>query len=47
MEARDAFGAEGRLKAAAEVERCAEVLEAFAQEIYEHQSAAESEPIED
>jgi hypothetical protein len=44
VEARDAFGAEGRLKAAAEVERCAEVLEAFAQEIYEHQRAAESEP---
>ena len=47
VEARDAFGAEGRLKAAAEVERCAEVLEAFAQEIYEHQRAAESEPDED
>ena len=43
VEARDAFGAEGRFKAAAEVERCAEVLEAFAQEIYEHQRAAESE----
>jgi hypothetical protein len=41
--ARDAFGAEGRAQAEAEVERCAEVLEAFAQEIYEHQSAAESE----
>ena len=47
VEARDVFGAENRLKATAEVERCAEVLEAFAQEIYAHQSAAESEPIED
>ena len=47
VEARDAFGAEGRFKAATEVERCAEVLEAFAQEIYEHQRAAESEPDED
>jgi hypothetical protein len=44
VEARDAFGAEGRAQAVAEVERCAEVLEAFAQEIYEHQRAAESEP---
>lgn len=43
VEARDAFGAKGRAKAAAEVERCAEVLEAFAQEIYEHQSALENE----
>jgi Protein ChrB, N-terminal len=42
VETRDVFGAEGRFKAAAEVERCAEVLEAFAQEIYEHQRAAES-----
>ena len=41
--ARDAFGAEGRVRAEAEVERCAEVLEAFAQEIYEHQRVAESE----
>jgi uncharacterized protein YdbL (DUF1318 family) len=41
--ARDAFGAEGRVQAEAEVERCAEVLEAFAQEIYEHQRAAESQ----
>ena len=40
---RDAFSAEGRVQAEAEVERCAEVLEAFAQEIYEHQRAAESE----
>jgi hypothetical protein len=37
----DAFGAEGRARA--EVERCTEALEAFAQEIYEHQRAAESE----
>ncbi len=41
--ARDAFGAGGRARAEAEVGRCAEVLEAFAQEIYEHQRAAESE----
>jgi hypothetical protein len=41
--ARDAFGAEGRVQAEAEVERCAEVLETFAQEIYEHQRAAESD----
>lgn len=43
VEARDAFGAEGRARAEAEVERCAEVLEAFAQEIYERQRAAEGE----
>lgn len=43
VEARDAFRAEGRRKAAEEVERCAEVLEAFAQEIYERQRAAEDE----
>lgn len=43
VEARDAFGAEGREQAAREVERCAEVLEAFAQEIYEYQRIAEDE----
>jgi hypothetical protein len=43
VEARDAFGAEGRARAAEEVGRCAEVLEAFAQEIYEHQRIAEGE----
>jgi hypothetical protein len=43
VEARDTFGAEGRVRAAAEVERCAGVLEAFAQEIYEHQRALEGE----
>ena len=43
VEARDTFGADGRARAAAEVERCAEVLEAFAHEIYEHQRAAEDE----
>ena len=43
VKARDAFGAEGRARAAREVERCAGVLEAFAQEIYEHQRAAEEE----
>ena len=43
VEARDAFGADSRARAAAEVERCAEVLEAFAQEIYEHQRVVEDE----
>jgi uncharacterized protein YdbL (DUF1318 family) len=43
VEARDAFGAEGRAQATKEVERCAGVLEAFAQEIYEHQRVAEDE----
>ena len=43
VEDRDAFGAEGRSRAAREVERCAGVLEAFAQEIYEHQRVAEDE----
>ena len=38
VQARDTFGAEGQARAAAEVERCAEVLAAFAQEIYEHQA---------
>lgn len=43
VEARDTFGAEGRVRAAEEVERCSGVLEAFAQEIYEHQRALEGE----
>lgn len=43
VDARDAFGADGRARAAKEVERCGEVLEAFAQEIYEHQRVAEDE----
>jgi hypothetical protein len=43
VEARDAFGAAGRARAVAEVERCAEVLEAFAQEIYEYQRVKEDE----
>ncbi len=43
VEARDAFGAEGRARAAKEVENCAGVLEAFVQEIYEHQRVAEDE----
>ncbi len=43
VEARDSFGADGRVRAAEEVERCAGVLEAFAQEIYEHQRVAEDE----
>jgi len=43
VEVRDTFGAEGRARAAAEVKRCGEVLEAFAQEIYEHQMVAEDE----
>ena len=43
VEARDTFGARGRGRAAEEVERCAGVLEAFAQDIYEHQRLAEDE----
>jgi predicted RNase H-like nuclease (RuvC/YqgF family) len=42
VEARDTFDASGRTRAADEVERCAEVLEAFAQEIYHRQSALEN-----
>jgi uncharacterized protein YdbL (DUF1318 family) len=37
VQARDTFQAEGLARAAAEVEQCATVLEAFAQEIYERQ----------
>jgi uncharacterized protein YdbL (DUF1318 family) len=37
VQARDAFGAAAGARAAAEVRRCAAVLEAFAQEVYEHQ----------
>lgn len=43
VKARDAFGAAGRKRAVGEVERCAEVLEAFAQEIYEYQKIAQEE----
>ena len=43
VETRDTFGADGRARAAAEMQRCTEVLEAFAQEIYEHQRIAEDE----
>jgi hypothetical protein len=39
VEARDTFGAAGRGRAAAQVERCALVLQEFAQEIYEHEEA--------
>lgn len=39
-QARDAFGAAGQEKASAAVERCAEVLEACAQEIYAQQPVA-------
>ncbi len=39
VEARDTFSAPGRDRASTEVERCSAVLEAFAQEIYEKQSA--------
>lgn len=38
VEARDMFGAPGRARAITEVEQCANVLEAFVQEIFEHQS---------
>lgn len=37
VQARDVFGASGLVRAQAAVERCAQTLEAFAQEIYEHQ----------
>ena len=43
VESRDTFGARGRGRAAEEVQRCAGVLEAFAQEIYEHQRIAEDD----
>ena len=43
VEARDTFEAEGRVRAAEEVELCSGVLEDFAQEIYEHERAAEDE----
>ncbi len=36
--ARDAFGAEARIRAVAEVEQCADLLDAFVEEIFEHQS---------
>ena len=39
VEVRDTFGAAGRERARAEVERCAGVLKECAQEIYEHQEA--------
>jgi len=41
VEARDAFGAEGRSRAMAEVERCAGVLSGFAREIYEREEDRE------
>ncbi len=37
VQARDAFGAQGQAHAVAEVENCAVVLDAFAQEIYDRQ----------
>jgi hypothetical protein len=40
VQARDAFGAAGGSRAVAEVARCAEVLEAFAQEVYERQEGS-------
>lgn len=40
VQARDTFMATGASRAVAEVEHCATVLEAFAQEIYERQSSA-------
>jgi predicted RNase H-like nuclease (RuvC/YqgF family) len=39
VQARDAFGAHGQAQAVAEVERCAQVLQEFAEEIYAHQEA--------
>jgi hypothetical protein len=43
VQARDTFGAPGQAQAVPAVERCAAVLEAFAQEIYERQER-ESNP---
>jgi len=43
VEARDTFNAPGRERAEAEVERCAGVLETFAQEIYDRQSALDND----
>jgi hypothetical protein len=43
VEARDTFSAAGRERAAAEVERCAEVLEAFAHEIYQRQASLDDD----
>lgn len=43
VEARDTFSAPGRERAHAEVERCAGVLEAFAQEIYDRQSSLDND----
>ncbi len=42
VQLRDTFGAPGQTQAAGEVERCAEVLEAFAQETYERQENADN-----
>lgn len=42
VQARDTFGAAEYARAAAEVEQCAVVLEAFAQEIYERQGVPDS-----
>ena len=44
VQARDSFGAAGAPRAVAEVEQCATVLEAFAQEIYERQSGVANGP---
>jgi uncharacterized protein YdbL (DUF1318 family) len=41
VQARDSFGAAGRIRAAEEVERCARELEVFAEEIYERQVLAD------
>ncbi len=38
VQERDVFGATGRARAEAEVARCAETLEAFAQEMFQHKS---------
>jgi hypothetical protein len=44
VQARDVFGAPGGVRATAEVERCAATLEAFVQDIYEHQEGAGPKP---
>ncbi len=43
VQTRDSFGASGRGRAADEVERCAQELEVFAQEIFERQGMSDEE----
>lgn len=43
VETRDSFGAPGRTQAVADVAACAEVLQAFAQEVYDHEGVLREE----